>query len=331
MPQVSVLMPVFNAEETVLRAIRSILEQSFTELQLIVVDDGSTDQSADRVASIHDDRLVLIRENHHGVAHAANTALRHADAPLIARMDADDVAANDRIQKQRDLLLHRNLDVVGSQVRITTLSGQAVPEMGRYERWINVETLQHDQIMALRFVEFPLVNPTLLARRKYFEFQFSQNSYPEDYELMLKAASAGMKFGKVEEPLLTWTESPHRLTRSDARYTPDAFMACRRHFLLRDVLAGVKTVDVWGAGRTGKLWLRWLHDNNISVRRIIDVGPITVGRTIRNSPVIHCDDMPDYDGTLLISAVGAMGARELIEDHAAQRGYRSGDNLWFVA
>lgn len=331
MPLVSVVMPLYNAQDTVRRAIRSILDQTLSDIQLVVVDDGSTDNSADVVSAIADSRLVLVRENHRGVSRTANTALKHATSEIIARMDADDFAAPNRLELQLSLLRQQNLDAVGCQIRIMKPSGQAVPSMSRYEAWINQETGSHDEIMALRFVELPLVNPTILARRKYFELQFENNEFPEDYDLMLRAASRGMTFGKVCAPLLDWTDGEQRLTRNDPRYSDNAFMACRRHHFRHDVLSPFSTVDLWGSGKTGKLWFRWLRESGFAVRRIVEVNPRKVGTFLDGIPVIHCDEVPDRDGTLMVAAVGAMGARDIISKQAGQRGYQSGNDLWFVA
>lgn len=331
MPSVSVVMPVFNAQATVGRAIRSILDQTLTDLQLVVVDDGSTDATAEVVSAITDPRLLFLRENHQGVSLTANTALQHATSEVVARMDADDFADPNRLQLQLDLLHQQNLDVVGSQIRITKPTGEGVPSMSRYEHWINHETVRQDEIMALRFVEFPLVNPTILARRKYFDLQFANNDFPEDYDLMLRAASLGMTFGKVKTSLLDWTDGEQRLTRNDSRYSSDAFMKCRRHHFRHDVLTHIETVDLWGSGKTGKLWFRWLQEVGLTVRRIIEVHPRKVGTSLDSVPVIHCNEMPNSDGTVMVSAVGAMGARDMIKKHAAKRGYLMGKDLWFVA
>lgn len=331
MPSISVVMPVYNAETTVRRAIQSILDQTLTDLQLIVVDDGSTDQSAAAISQINDPRMVFVQENHQGVSRTANLATKLAAAEIIARMDADDYSEPNRLQLQYDYLHQQNVDVVGCQIRITTAAGQAVPSMHRYEHWINQETSNHDEIMAHRFVEFPLVNPTILAKRKYFELNFADNDFPEDYDLMLRAASAGMKFGKVCQPLVTWTDSEHRLTRNDQRYSNDAFMACRRFYFRKDILESVDQVDLWGSGKTGKHWFRWLQQAGLTVRKIIEVNPRKVGTFLDSVPVIHSDEMPPSDGTLMVCAVGAMGARPLIHKHADERGYELGTDLWFVA
>jgi len=96
-------------------------------------------------------------------------------------------------------------------------------------------------------------------------------------------------------------------------------------------LANVETVDLWGAGQTGKPWLRWLQSAGVSVRRIFEVSPRKIGHRIHGSPVIDYQEMPPADTVPLIIAVGADGARKMIEDHIVERGYVSGVNAWFVA
>lgn len=331
MPEVSVVLPVFNGARTIARAVRSILDQTLREIELIVVDDGSTDETVAIVRKLRDPRLRLIQCTHRRVAAAANTATGLAAGPFIARMDADDFAYPLRLEKQLQLLHEQNLDVVGCQVRILNESRHVTRTMRRYERWINEETIGGEQISALRFVEFPLVNPTILARRSYFEMGFRDSDLPEDYDLMLRAAAQGMRFGKVDEVLFDWTDHPDRLTRTDSRYTPEAFTRCRRLHLLAGPLRDVSRVDLWGVGRTGKPWLRWLQARNIAVRRGYDINERKVNERIHGVRIGHPTQMPAADGTPLLIAVGAEGARKLILPQILSRGYVSGVDAWFVA
>lgn len=331
MPQISVVMPVFNAAATITRAVSSILEQSFQDLELVVVDDGSTDDTISRLRDIRDSRLRWIEQAHRGVVAAANTATELAEAPLIARMDADDVSHPQRIEKQLRVLRSDDFDVVGCCVRILDELSKPVPALRRYESWINEETRTPEAILALRFIEFPLVNPTILARRNYFELGFRDGDFPEDYDLMLRASKEGQRFGKVAEVLFDWHDRRARLTRSDPRYSTAAFERCRREHLLSGPLRDVQRVDVWGVGRTGKTWLLWLEETGIRVRRAYDVNERKVGTTVHGVPVAHPSDLLPSDGTPLLLAVGAEGARELIRPQIASQGYRSGDDAWFVA
>src|SRR5215467_6504279 len=101
-PAVSVVMPVYNAGRYVDSAIRSIRQQSLTDLELILIDDGSTDDSP-QVLQEHaklDARISVLRRRHEGLARALNEGLGRARATLIARMDADDEATPERLARQ---------------------------------------------------------------------------------------------------------------------------------------------------------------------------------------------------------------------------------------
>lgn len=331
MPRISVVLPVRNAAGTIERAVQSILDQTLRDIELIVIDDGSVDGTAGVVRRIHDRRLTLICQSHRHVAAAANAGTRHASAPLIARMDADDISHPRRLERQLELLERENLDVVGCQVRIVDESLRLSSGMSRYARWINEETLTSEQILALRFVELPLVNPTILGRRRYFDMGFREGALPEDYELMLRAAAAGLRFGKVAEVLFDWVDRPNRLTRTDERYSCAAFQRCREQYVLSGPLHGMHRVDVWGAGQTGKRWRRWLERQRIAVRRVYEVNPRKVGAVIRGASICAPESMPAADGTPLVIAVGAAGARELILPHIQSHGYVAGIDAWFVA
>lgn len=331
MPEISVILPAFNAETTIERAVRSILDQTFSDLELIVVDDGSSDGTRGILESIHDPRLLVISGKHRGVAHASNLAFQKSVGQYVARMDADDVSHPRRLEKQLLLLQENDWDAVGCQVEIVDAAGKKVESMQRYQRWINQDTLEPRQIMSLRFVELPLVNPSILAKRKYFELGFLNNEFPEDYELFLRAAEKGFRFGKVAESLLTWFESADRLTRNDERYSNQAFDGCRKKYLLSGPLALCEKVYLWGVGNTGKPWMRWLQDNGIEIERCFDVSQKKIGQAIHGTRVEPPENLIGPADCPLVVAVGSDGARDLIIKFVNERGMELGKDVWFVA
>ena len=330
-PEISIVLPVYNGAQTIYRAARSIFDQTLREIELIIVDDGSTDETVNVVRKLREPRLRVIESHHRGVVAAANTATEAAAAPFIARMDADDFAHPGKLEQQLQLLLRENLDAVGCQIRIVDESCQVTRSMSRYENWINKDTISPEQISALRFVEFPLVNPTILARRKYFELGYHETDLPEDYDLLLRAAALGFRFGKVPKVLFDWVDHAGRLTRTDSRYASAAFTRCRQKHLLAGPLHGASQIDLWGVGKTGKPWLRWLRDQNISIRHGYDVDKRKVNENIHGVRIEHPSRMPAADGTLMLVAVGAKDARNKILPQLQSRGHVSGHDAWFVA
>jgi len=328
-PLVSVVLPVRDAASTVGRAARSILESTLRELELLVIDDGSTDNTAEVVQQINDPRLRLIQQAQSGVCAAANRGSSEARAPVIARMDADDFSHPRRLEKQFDFLQQSGVDMVGCRVSIVDTLGQAVPSLQRYQQWSNT-LISPERITAMRFVELPIVNPTLMARREVFELGYRDGDWPEDYDLCLRALGQARRAAKVPEVLFDWVDSGERLTRNDPRYSSDAFDRCRRTHLMDGPLSKIREVDLWGAGQTGKPWLRWLQAKGFHVRQVIEVSPKKIGSKIHGVPVIADTALPPPDGIPLIIAVGAVGARELIETELLKKGYTPGEDAWFV-
>jgi glycosyltransferase involved in cell wall biosynthesis len=113
-PQVSVVMPIYNAQRWLREAIESILTQTLSEFELIAVDDGSTDASAEIVRSYADTRIALIRQTNQGAAPARNAGTLAASGEYIAYMDADDISEPQRLRMQSEFLdRHGEVATVG--------------------------------------------------------------------------------------------------------------------------------------------------------------------------------------------------------------------------
>ena len=126
-PKVSVVMAVYNGAAYLRPAIDSILEQTFTDFEFIIVDDGSTDQTPEILQTYDDRRIRIISQDNQGPAAAANKGIKASSAEYIARLDADDVAAPDRLDKQVEFL-DRNPDyvIVGGFMEFITADGHPI-------------------------------------------------------------------------------------------------------------------------------------------------------------------------------------------------------------
>lgn len=161
-PAVSVIVTVYNGERYLREALRSILDQSFRELELVLVDDGSTDESLEVARSIEDDRLRVLSPGRLGRAGALNRALEESRAPLVAMMDADDVSLPERIERQQRFLAeHPDIGVVGTWFTAVTEDGDPL-----YTK----TTLLRDADLRRRFLlGTPIAGGTAMARREVFE------------------------------------------------------------------------------------------------------------------------------------------------------------------
>lgn len=330
-PEISVVIPYYNAAKTLSEAIESIQNQTFQNWECILVDDGSIDDSSALVKTYaaKDGRLRPLRQAHRGIVGALQEGCAQARGRYIARMDADDIALPERLEKQYEYMqAHSNTALCGSHV---TMFGTEIGEgRKRYEEWLN--SLQnHDDIVRDLFIECPIAHPTFFLRREPFVRvgAYEDHGWAEDYDLCMRLFLDGERFGMVAEPLLQWRESPERLSMKNERYSLARFRALKRAYLSRSYLKRRSVFHQWGAGEVGKTWLReW---QPLKPQGVVDIHPRKIGLKIHGLPVIAPDDLPRPGTTFIIIAVGAPGAREEIRAWLMPRGYVELRDFLFVA
>jgi glycosyltransferase involved in cell wall biosynthesis len=184
MPEVSVLMPVHNAGLFVEEAVRSVLQQTFADFELMVMDDGCTDDTLVRISRFKDPRIRVIRnEKNIGIAKTLNNALDLIRTEWIARMDADDICEPDRIETQLAFMRAQpDLAVAGGWIR---LCGERKPVVVRPPHGI-------ETVRAFLFFGNALFHPSVMLRRSLLErhrLRYDPSySCTEDYELWTRAA-----------------------------------------------------------------------------------------------------------------------------------------------
>ncbi len=333
-PLVSVLFPVRNAGPTLERTLRSLWRQTLAGFEVLAVDDGSTDRSRailDREAS-REPRLRVLAGGGRGLVAALELARAGARAPFLARVDADDVCHPRRFARQLDHLReHPRTAAVGCRVALFPRRALG-PGWRRYERWLNGLLTPEDHARE-RFVESPLAHPSVLMRAGAVAAVggYREVAWAEDYDLWLRLAEAGWDLAKVDAVLLAWRQRPDRHSLTSARYSPEAFLDARAHFLARHPALAGGRVAMWGAGRTGRRLGRRLRAEGVAVERFYDVDGKKIGRTVEGAPVASWTDLEPPGRLPLVAAVGAPGARALIRPEARRRGYREGVDLLFAA
>jgi glycosyltransferase involved in cell wall biosynthesis len=324
LPRVAVLLPARDAERTLRAAALSILRQTFRDLRLVAVDDGSRDGTGRVLEELaaRDPRVWVMRGPGEGIARALTRGLTRCDAEVVARMDADDVAHPRRLELQLAALeAAPRLAAVGSRVRLFPRR-EVAGGMARYAAWLNglvtPELVRRDLL-----VESPLVHPAASVRRAALEQVggFRDGDFPEDYDLWLRLAAAGHDLANLPAVLLAWRESPRRLTRTDPRYALPRHQALKAAWLAAGPLAGRREVALWGAGETGRAFARALAVHGIGVGLFLEVDPRTFGRTIAGAPVRSYEEAERARGLPLLVAVGAAGARDLIRAELSRRGF----------
>lgn len=332
-PAVSVLMPVRNGAATLAACLDSIQAQTLADFELLVMDDGSTDGTGDLVSARArgDGRIRVSSGPRRGLVACLNAGLELARAPLVARMDGDDIMDPERLALQRDFLEeHPDVAVVASRVEAFPADGTGAG-MEEYLRWQNACVARQ----ALRdeiYVECPITHPSAMFRRDAVldAGGYRDGDFPEDYELWLRLTQRGCSMAKIDRCLLRWRQRDDSLSRVDPRYSRGAFDRLRARYLARDGrLGGGRALVFWGAGRRTRRradhLIARLAAMGVSPLAWIDVDPRKLGGCIQGAPVVAPEWLEGREPRpFVLCWVASHGARDSIGAALEAMGYGRG-------
>lgn len=203
-------MPVYNGARYLRQAVDSILSQTFPDFELLIVNDGSTDETESIIAGYTDPRIRLINQTNHGVVYSRNVGIESARGTYIASMDADDISAPERLAREVGLLeSHPRLAVVGTSIIRIDAAGRRL----RTEYFLpHVPELLQDLAVRSPFASGTTVMRTDLVRR----VGGYRQEFPvaEDYDLWRRLATVG-ELANIIDPLYMYRENPDGLTATD--------------------------------------------------------------------------------------------------------------------
>lgn len=263
-PEVSVVIPAYNASRHIFEAVSSILDQTFRNLEVVIVNDGSTDETraiCDSLAA-KDRRIVVITQDNKGVSGALNAGIRLSRGPLIARMDADDIAFPERIEKQ--------LEVLCDSPDTGLVSAGYIPfaEMSLPTLAPIVHPSGHQCIYALLAFCSPICHPAVLARRELFQqFPYRPGVAAEDHDLWCRAIHS-YQFANIEAPLLYYRRHAASITANKMRRLKLSTARSGVTHITRDLRAYRKACDQCRAvdrARYSSINWKWLDRINATL------------------------------------------------------------------
>ena len=332
-PHITVILPFYNAENTINRAIESICNQSFTNFECILINNNSTDKSehiANQWVKI-DTRFKLINESQQGVMFASNTGAKIAKGKYIARMDADDWSFPNRLKDQAYFL--------DNNTELGAVSGlvEYIPHKSntqgfiRYVHWINSVKSAHD-ISVKQFIEAPIVNPSAMWRKEIGEQYglYKDGDFPEDYEMWLRWLNRGVKIQKIDKEVIQWYDSESRLTRTHKIYSDSAFYQIKTQYLalwLKHNNIHYPKVVVWGASKTSRQHAVLLEKNNIEIQYYIDT------KRTRQLPkrTVFYKDLPTPEEVFVLVYMKHSDIKTQIQAFLNERGFIEGNNYLLIS
>lgn len=217
---VTVGIPVYNGERYIRKAVESVLSQTYTDIELIVTDDGSTDNTLQILNSIKDPRLKVISDGENrGIAYRLNQQIDLACGEFLARMDADDMMMPHRLERQIKVLRgDLTVDVVGSEAVII---GEHDELLGKRGVNPNVFRTPNDYFRSARFI-----HPTIMGRLAWFrKWRYSEKmSGNEDLDLWIRSRKDS-KFYDIHEPLMFYRD-PYKFRLKTYFFRQRRFWKC---------------------------------------------------------------------------------------------------------
>lgn len=261
-PTISVLMPVYNTEAFLREAITSVLDQSHTDFELVIINDGSSDGSDAIVRSFADPRIrYVVHDRNRGLIAVLNEGLELAKGRYIARMDADDVMRKARLAKQFAFMeAHRHIAVVASFVDYINADGE-VTGVWDIDRAIVTEAQISRMMPRTNCIAHPsvLIRKDALGSARYAP----QQKGAEDWDLWMRLLARGKRIAKVAEPLIGYRLHPGSVMAGEKGRSAQEFRLLRtRHRFL---------ASEWSA-----LHVSALH------ARVVNAQVRTVARLLRN-------------------------------------------------
>ena len=328
-PTVSVLLPTWDAEATIERAIKDVLAQSVRSLELLCVDDGLRDATRARLEALAlGDPRVQVDGGVSGPGGRAQPRPLRARGPSsrgwTPTTDPPGAAGGELWLRSRPSC--RSSAWAPGWRSSATIVPRA-PNLKRYAP--GSARLYPERLFAERLVESPLCHPSVTLRREALEWAggWREGDFAEDWDLRLRLLESGRALRCVGRVLYRWRDHERRLTRTDPRYDRERHLDLKARFLsplLRE------PVTVWGAGEIGRKLGRRLARLGARVARWVEVNPRQLGQRIDGAPVVAPAELGAPQGHL-VAAVGAKGAREEIRTFLEQLGWVEGRDFTCAA
>ena len=249
-PAISVILPVFNGEAYLRQAIDSILNQSFADFELIIVDDGSTDHSQEIIQSYGDIRIRAIRNpSNLGLVGALNVGIDQARGKYIARQDQDDISEQNRLKLQFLKMEEDLIDICGAQWVCIDSNGKALS--------IAQIPLSEDTIFSCLATTVPFAHGSVMMRKSFMsdhQLQYDNEYSAEDFSLWIRFAQSGARFANLDQALYFYRIHPTSLSftkmgafRQSAKLLRRGFVRQNRALCERALESLTKSDSVMGA------------------------------------------------------------------------------------
>jgi glycosyltransferase involved in cell wall biosynthesis len=241
---VSIIMSVYNGEKYLDESIQSILNQTFQDFEFIIIDDCSTDNSAEIIQKYtnQDTRIQFLKKEKNigikGFVENLNIGIQKSRGKYIARMDQDDFAFPNRLEKQVEFLnLHQDVFLVGTSMTLMNENSEVYSEKKALTNF--------DEIKKRIIIDNPIFHPTIMFRNEPNLFYRDKFYASEDFDFYLRLITSGKKIENLEEPLLRYRILFNSMSREGNSFIKRLFLEKAKEFYIQRLKIGIDQYDKW--------------------------------------------------------------------------------------
>lgn len=316
-PLISILTPFKNTALYLKECIDSIIAQTYSNWELVIVDDGSNDSSFAIVEAYakRDSRIKLHKNPGNGIIEALRHAYQNSQGELITRMDSDDIMHANKLKTLSELLLVNGKGYIAvGQVRYFSENGIGAGYKS-YEQWLNKLTENGTNYSEI-YKECVIPSPCWILYREDLDKigAFNPDTYPEDYDMTFRCYEHKLKCIPCNAVVHDWRDYSIRTSRTHEHYAENHFLDLKLHYFLKLNHEPNRPLAIWGAGNKGKTVAKKLIEKGVSFHWICD-NPKKIGKDIYGKTLLEFDFLKDLTKPQSIVTVANAEAQKEIKQY----------------
>ena len=326
MGTISILLPFKNEEAYLQECLNSIKAQSYTDWQLIAVDDHSDDQGRAILEEENDLRIEVYTNEGKGILPALQTAQKQIKGTYVTRMDADDIMPMHKLESLLKLVRSENGGIVATGA-VNYFSDEEISEgYQRYEKWLN-KTADGERFYKRIYRECTVASANWMMRIADFNEMSGYNKlkYPEDYDMLFHWRKHGFQIKSCEQMTHLWREHPQRTSRNSDAYQQESFFRLKLSYFLEEFKE--HPLYLIGTEKKGQLIASLLQEHQASFRWFTHEKQKT-GSTKQGVTLEHISLLPK-DGICILAVYPPKKERTALKNFIREQGYDMGSTAHF--
>lgn len=330
-PRVSILIPFKNTVHFLSECLESILEQTYSNWEVLAVKDHSEDGSLNllNLYAERDSRIKVFNNDGHGIITALRTAYKNSSGDFVTRMDSDDIMKPNRLEVMVKSLIENGKGHIAIG-KVKYFSERGISNgYERYEAWLNELTEIGENYNEI-YKECVIPSPCWMTYKKDLDISgaFKQDRYPEDYDLAFRFYEKRLKVIPCDEILHLWRDYDSRTSRTSEHYAQNYFLEIKLHYFLRLDYDKNRPLVLWGAGFKGKTIAKSLLENEIDFIWLCN-NPQKIGKNIYGKKLVHFKTLKNIESPQSIISVANEQAQKEIKDFFKSINQQSMQDFFF--